>query len=105
VACERNARLTIVDLPGMKQMSTNSVGKDPDVLAYDVGLRRLYVASESGIIAIFQLGDSSLIKLGQAKLSDRAHSVAVDQATHRVFFPLENAHDRPVLRVMQPTGT
>jgi DNA-binding beta-propeller fold protein YncE len=103
VACERNARLSVVDLTGLKQVSTNSVGKDPDVLAYDAELRRLYVGSESGIVAVFELRRSSLVKLGQSKLANRAHSVAVDPGTHRVFFPLENVHGRPVLRVMRPT--
>ncbi len=76
-----------------------------DVLAYDPELRRLYVASESGIVAVFELRGSSLVKLGQTKLADRAHSVAVDQATHRVFFPLEDVRGHPVLRVMRPTGS
>jgi len=31
-----------------------------------------------------------------------AHVVAVDPATHRVYFPLANAGGRPVVRVMQP---
>jgi DNA-binding beta-propeller fold protein YncE len=105
VACERNARLSVVDLTAMKQVLTHSVGKDPDVLAYDPELRRLYVASESGIVAVFELRGSSLVKLGQTKLADRAHSVAVDQATHRVFFPLEDVRGHPVLRVMRPTGS
>jgi hypothetical protein len=34
-----------------------------------------------------------------------AHSVAIDEVTHRVFFQLEDAHGHPVLRLMQPTGT
>lgn len=104
VACERNARLSVVDLPSMKQVSTHVVGKDPDVLAYDPGLHRLYVASESGVVAVFELRGSSLLRLGQAKLADHAHSVAVDPVTHRIFFPLEQIHGRPVLRVMRATG-
>jgi len=31
-----------------------------------------------------------------------AHTVAVDPTTHRVFFPLENVHGHPIMRVMAP---
>ena len=35
-----------------------------------------------------------------------AHTVAVDPATHRVFFPLKTGPDgTPVLRNMRPGGT
>jgi hypothetical protein len=43
-----------------------------------------------------------LRKIGQSHLAGGAHSVAVDQATHRVFFPLQDVGGHPVLRVMQP---
>ena len=36
------------------------------------------------------------------KLAAGAHAVAVDPATHRVFFPLASVDGRPVLRVMRP---
>jgi hypothetical protein len=45
-----------------------------------------------------------LVKLGQAKLADNAHTVAVDPHTHLVYFPLEQGSgDRPELRIMAPT--
>jgi hypothetical protein len=34
-----------------------------------------------------------------------AHSVAVDPATHLVYFPLENVGGQPVLRIMAPAGS
>ncbi|HMG27461.1 MAG TPA: YncE family protein, partial [Acidimicrobiia bacterium] len=33
-----------------------------------------------------------------------AHSVAVDPATHRVYFPLQDVGGHPMLRVMRATG-
>ena len=105
VACDRNAKLLVVDLRTMRVVQTLSVGADPDVLAFDVGLRRLYVASESGEVAVFVEQGRTLRKLGQAKLADSAHSVAVDPLTHLVYFPLENVNGKPVLRIMRPTGT
>jgi len=104
VACERNSRLASVDLTTMTQRSLAKVGKNPDVLAYDNGLQRLYVAAESGIVAVFELRGTSLSDIGRARLAAHAHSVAVDQATHHVLFPLEDIDGHPVLRVMRPAG-
>jgi DNA-binding beta-propeller fold protein YncE len=104
VACERNARLAVVDLRTMSQRTVAKVGEGPDVLAYDAELQRLYVAAESGVVTIFEVRASSLVQLGRARLAAHAHSVAVDQATHDVFFPLQDVNGHPVVRVMQPTG-
>jgi hypothetical protein len=38
----------------MKVLSTYQVGEDSDVLAYDPGLRSLYVSAKSGAVTIFQ---------------------------------------------------
>jgi DNA-binding beta-propeller fold protein YncE len=105
VACEDNGRLSTVDLTSNRQGETTPVGKTPDVLAYDPGLHRLYVASESGIVSVFELRGPALEKLGEAKLAAHAHSVAVDPATHRVYFPLQDVRGHPTLRIMRPTGT
>ena len=105
VACDRNAKLVALDLRTMRVVQTLSVGADPDVLDFDVGLRRLYVAAESGEVAVFVEQGRTLRKLGQAKLADSAHSVAVDPLTHLVYFPLEKVNGKPVLRIMRPTGT
>jgi YVTN family beta-propeller protein len=102
VACERNAHLAVVDLTALRQRDLQTVGEDPDVLAFDPGLSRLYVAAETGVVAVFDAQGGNVAKLGQAKLADHAHTVAVDPTTHRVFFPLENQGGHPVLRVMAP---
>lgn len=103
VACDGNAKLLLVDMTDMHVLSVHDVGRDPDVLAFDPGLRRLYVASESGIVAVFELEGKDLQLLGRKLLADEAHSVAVDPSTHLVYFPLQNIHGRGVLRVMAPT--
>jgi hypothetical protein len=63
----------------------------------------LYVAAESGEVAVFAESGRRLTKLGQAKLADNAHTVAVDPTTHLVYFPLENVDGKPILRIMRPT--
>jgi DNA-binding beta-propeller fold protein YncE len=103
VACDDNAKLLLVDMTDMHVLSVNDVGRDPDVLAFDPGLGRLYVASESGVVAVFELKGKDLQLLGRKFLAYEAHSVAVDPATHLVYFPLQSIHGRGVLRVMAPT--
>jgi DNA-binding beta-propeller fold protein YncE len=103
VACDGNARLVTLDLRRLRPSGIQTVGSSPDVLAFDPGLRRLYVAAESGEVAVFAERGRRLEKLGQAKLADEAHTVAVDPRTHLVYFPLERGPEgRPQLRVMAP---
>lgn len=103
VACDKNAALLVLDLRTMRISDTQTVGDRPDVLDFDGTLRRLYVAAESGEVSVFTERGRTLQKLGQAKLADNAHSVAVDPRTHLVYFPLENVNGKPVLRIMRPT--
>jgi DNA-binding beta-propeller fold protein YncE len=102
VACENNARLAVVDLEGRRERAVERVGSDPDVLAFDAGLGRLYVAAESGVVTAFAVDGQGVRKLGEGRLAANAHTVAVDPRTHYVFVPLENVDGHPVLRVMRP---
>ena len=102
-ACEDNAKLVVFDLQTKKTTATLSVGADPDVLAFDPGLQRLYVSAESGMVTIFDERDRGLQKVGEALLAPNAHSVAVDATTHRVYFPLQNINGKPVLRIAVPS--
>src|SRR5215813_8708449 len=102
-ACEDNSKLVVFDLQTKKATATLSVGADPDVLAFDSGLQRLYVSAESGIITIFDERDRALQKIGEGLFAPNAHSVAVDPSTHRVYFPLQNINGKPVLRIAVPS--
>ena len=101
VACEGNARLLVFDLNSLRVTGSYSVGDDPDVLAFDPALQRLYVAAESGVITVFEERERALQLLGEYR-APAAHSVSVDPATHRVYLPLENVGGRPVLRILSP---
>ena len=41
-----------------------------------------------------------MTEVGRGFVGPNAHTVAVDPATHRVYFPLADVGGRPVLRVM-----
>ena len=101
-ACEDNSKLVVFDFDTKKATATLSVGADPDVLAFDPSLHRLYVSAESGIISIFDERDRGLQKVGEAMFAPNAHSVAVDPNTHRVYFPLRDINGKPVLRIAVP---
>src|SRR5579864_4300301 len=101
VAGEENNRLAVVDLTNMHVLVTYPVGKDPDVLAFDPGLRRLYVSAESGNVMVFREKEKALVSEGGFFLP-HAHTVCVDPQTHLVYFPLQDLDGHPVLRIMEP---
>ncbi|HTX64901.1 MAG TPA: YncE family protein [Opitutaceae bacterium] len=102
VANETDARVLIVDLKTMKVTGSVRVGADPDVLAFDPLWRRLYVASESGVISVFTEIAGGLVPEGDVTMP-HAHSLAVDPRTHLVYVPLQDIGGQPVLRIMAGT--
>lgn len=104
VTGEESATVGVLDLQTLQLRQVLPVGHDPDVLAFDPGLGRLYVAAESGIVAVFEEREGALRPLGWLK-APQAHSVAVDPATHRVYLPLADVGGRPMLRVLAPADS
>lgn len=102
IACEGNDRLVVFDLATHEVRADFALGHDPDVLAYDAGLARLYVAAESGVVSAFELREGALRALGQGFVGPKAHTVAVDAQTHLVYFPIENVDGKPLLRILRP---
>jgi len=99
VANEGNATLETVDLRAWKVIDRQAVGEDPDVLAFDPGWRRLYVAAETGPVTMFTLAGRKLRMDGHATLP-HGHTVSVDPRTHLAYFPLQNVDGHPLLRIM-----
>lgn len=103
VTGEDNASLVVVNLDTKRVIQTFSVGDDPDVLAIDYGLKLLYVSSESGVVSVFKIGTDGLTKFCEGELWAHAHTVSVDQETHRVYFPLQDIDGFPTLKIMYPS--
>jgi DNA-binding beta-propeller fold protein YncE len=99
VAGEENGRVGVLDLHTRRVLHTYPVGGEPDVLAMDPRLGRLFIGSESGVLAAFQVYGDSLVPL-PSYAAPHAHSVAVDPASHLVYVPLENVGGAPVLRIL-----
>jgi DNA-binding beta-propeller fold protein YncE len=102
IACEDNDKLIVVDLTQRKLLSTFDVAKDPDVLAFDRALGWLYVGGESGQVSIYGVHAHAVSPLGTAMLGPNAHVVAVDEATHKAYFPLKSVAGKPLLRITEP---
>jgi DNA-binding beta-propeller fold protein YncE len=100
VTSEESSLLQVVDLRTMRVTSVARVGAGPDVVAWDASHARLYIASESGRLSVFGFRKGLLVRMEDIQLS-HAHTVAVDQRTHRVYLPLENVGGRPDLRILQ----
>jgi YVTN family beta-propeller protein len=108
VNCADNATLLMIDLTSMRVISTQLVGNNPDLMALDSGWHYLYVASESGVVSVFDEHGRALKKLNEGFVDPGgAHTIAVDQKTHYIYLPLENVGGIPVLRIAlfhQPTS-
>ncbi len=104
VTGQENGMLAVFDLTSKKVLATHPVGRNPDVLAFDPGLGRLYVSSESGTLSVFKERGKELVLEGEMSMP-HAHTVCVDPATHLVYLPLENLDGHPILRIMEPSQT
>ena len=103
IACEGNSKVARVELEGGHSLTVADAGDEPDVLAIDAALGWLYVAAESGDLRVFDIGKPGLVTIDKEHPGDASHSVAVDPATHHVFFPLMVGQGgKPGLRIMRP---
>jgi DNA-binding beta-propeller fold protein YncE len=103
-ACHgRGPTLAVIDLGRQRVTQAVPLPPDVDVLAFDPGLGRLYAAAENGTVSVFTVAaDHKVAELGRGFVGPNAHSVAVDPASHRVYFPIADLGGRPVLRIMNP---
>nr|AIU93456.1 hypothetical protein LRS1606.22 [Rhodococcus sp. NS1] len=105
VGCEADAIMVTVDLTARAVTGRDTVGQTPDVLAYDPGAHRIYVAAESGVVSVFDRSDGHTVPAGAAHLADGAHILALDPATHHTYFPIPTGPgDTPVLWEFEPTS-
>lgn len=104
VAGEQNASVCAFSLSDHKVTAVATVGEDVDVLDVDPSTHRLFVASESGVVSIFDVTGGGLKKLEEGFFASNAHVVGVDRVTHLLYFPLQDIGGRPVLRIVRYTG-
>lgn len=101
LSCEGDLRMAVFDLDKHKIIASLPMPEGPDVIKFDAGLGRIYVACYSGFIAVFHQDDAEHYRLLENfPVQPKVHSLAVDPATHRVYTPEEQENGRGVSRMI-----
>jgi DNA-binding beta-propeller fold protein YncE len=101
LACEGNELMTVFDLDKHAPIAFLPLPGGPDVIKFDPGLGRIYVACYSGFISVFHADDADHYrKLEDFRVQHAVHSLAVDLQTHRVYAPEQEEDGRPVARMV-----
>ena len=101
LSCEGNELMTVFDLDRHRPIAFLKMPGGPDVIKFDPGLGRIYVACYSGAIAVFHQDDPDHYrKLEDFRVQHAVHSLAVDLKTHRVYTPEQEEDGKPVARMV-----
>jgi len=101
LSCEGNNLMTVLDLDSHKPIAYLPMASGPDVIKFDPGLGRIYVACYSGAISVFHEDDPNHYrKLEDFKVQHAVHSLAVDPETHRVYTPEQEEDGKSVARMI-----
>ena len=101
LACEENNLMAVFDLDKHAAIAFLPVADGPDVIKFDPGLGRIYVACYSGAISVFHQDDPDHYrKLEDFPVQHAVHSLAVDSKTHRVYTPEQEEDGKPVARMV-----
>jgi DNA-binding beta-propeller fold protein YncE len=101
LSCEDNDLMTVFDLDSHRPVASLPMAGGADVIKFDSGLQRIYVACGSGALSIFQQENPfHYRKLGDYPVQKKVHSIAVEQSTHKVYTPEEQEDGKPVARMV-----
>lgn len=101
LSCEENELMTVLDLDKHAAIAFLPIPGGPDVIKFDPGLGRIYVACYSGAIAVFHEDDPDHYrKLEDFRVQHAVHSLAIDPKTHRVYTPEQEEDGKPVARML-----
>src|SRR5437879_7993076 len=101
LSCEGNELMTVFDLDKNVPIAFLPLAGGPDVIKFDPGLQRIYVACYSGAISVFHEDDADHYrKLEDFRVQHAVHTVALDQKTHRLYTPEQEEDGKPVARMV-----
>jgi len=100
LSCEENDLMTVFRLDTHEPIAFFPQAKGGDVIAYDPGLKRIYVACYAGAISVFQEDDPTHVrKLGDVPVQKKVHSLSIDLSTHRLYVPEQEHDGAPAARI------
>jgi len=100
LSCEENDLMTVFRLDTHEPIAYFPQAKGGDVIAFDAGLKRIYVACYDGAISVFQEDDPTHVrKLGDVPAQKKVHSLAIDAKTHKVYAPEQEENGKPAARI------
>jgi hypothetical protein len=80
--------MTVFDLDKQAPIAFLKMPGGPDVIKFDPGLSRIYIACYGGAIAVFHQDDPNHYrKLEDFHVQHAVHTLAVDLKTHRDIHP------------------
>lgn len=101
LSCEGNDLMTVFNLDTHQPTAFLPLAGGPDVIKFDAGLKRIYVACSSGAISVFQMDDPDHYrKLEDFPVQKKVHSLAVDPDSHLVYAPEQEEDGKPVARMV-----
>jgi YVTN family beta-propeller protein len=100
LSCEENHLMTVFDLDRHLPIAYLAEARGADVVQFDAGLGRIYVACYSGAISVFQQETPERYrKLEDFPVPYAVHSIAVDPETHLVYAPEQQLGGHPASKM------
>ncbi|MFL6446395.1 MAG: YncE family protein [Bryobacteraceae bacterium] len=99
--CGKNRTMTVFALDTHQAIAHLPLPPGADVVKFDAGLRRIYAACSTGLIAVYQEDDAQHFRnLENFPVQKMVHSLAVDPSSHRVYAPEQEENGHPVARLI-----
>ncbi|MDE3135858.1 MAG: YncE family protein [Acidobacteriota bacterium] len=100
LSCEENHLMTVFDLDRHVPIAYLPEARGADVVQFDAGLGRIYVACYSGAISAFREETPDRYrKIEDFPVPYAVHSIAIDPATHRVYAPEQQLDGKPASKL------
>jgi DNA-binding beta-propeller fold protein YncE len=102
--CSTNATLVVFDLESHRVITSLKIGGDPDSVAFDGTLERIYSAGKAGRLTVVQQdGPNAYRVLDEIHTHYGAHTLVLDPVSHRVFVAYASLFTHPRIGVFSPT--
>ena len=93
--------MTVLALDSHRAIAHLPLPPGADVVKSDPGVRRIYAACCSGVIAVYKEEDAQRFrKIDDFPVQKMVHSLAVDTSSHRVYAPEQEENGHPVARMV-----